>query len=221
MNQVNHMKWLQEKLIPNLESKSVIVVDNASYHNVQLNRHPTSNARKGEMLFWVDKRDIRYSSDMANAELYDLIKMHKPQYGTFAIDCLLADHGHPVLRLPPYHPDLNPIEKIWGIVKTRTAATNVNVKLRDVPQLAEQNFAAVTVEEWAAACRHVKAVEEEHMSREHEMDSVMERIIINADEDDDDANDTSESTVSCEENDDIQGVGPVVSDSLFWFVKAK
>jgi hypothetical protein len=26
-------------------------------------------------------------------------------------------------------------------------------------QLAEQNFAAVTMEEWAAVCRHIKAVE--------------------------------------------------------------
>ena len=34
INHANYMKWLQEKLIPNLESKSVIVVDNASYHNV-------------------------------------------------------------------------------------------------------------------------------------------------------------------------------------------
>jgi len=93
------MKWLQEKLIPNLESKSVIVVDNASYHNVQLNRHPTSNARKGEMLLWLDKRGIRCSSDMTKAELYDLISMHKLQYETFAIDRLLADRGHTVLRL--------------------------------------------------------------------------------------------------------------------------
>jgi hypothetical protein len=53
-------------------------------------------------------------------------------------------------------------------------------------------------------------VEEEYMSREQEMDSVMERIIINADYD---GNDTSESTVSCDDNDDIQGVGPIVSDS--------
>jgi hypothetical protein len=45
------------------------------------------------------------------------------------------------------------------------------------------------------------------MSREHEMDSIMERIIINADDDD-----MSESTVSCDDNDDIQGVGPIVSD---------
>ena len=49
MNHVNYKKWLQEKLTPNLESKSVIVVNIASYHNVQLNWHPTSNARKGEI----------------------------------------------------------------------------------------------------------------------------------------------------------------------------
>ena len=78
-------------------------------------------------------------------------------------------------RLPPYHPDLNPIEKIWGIMKTRIAAKNVTFKLRDVQQLAEQNFAAVTMEEWADVCRHVKAVEEEYMSREHEKDNIMEK----------------------------------------------
>ena len=44
------------------------------------------------------------------------------------------------------------------------------------------------------------------------MDSVMEKIVINAD-DDDDNDDTSESTVSYDDNDDIQGVVPIVSDS--------
>jgi transposase len=83
---------------------------------------------------------------MTKAELYDLIKMHKPQYETSAIDCLLAEHGHAVIRLPPYHTDLNPIEKIRGIVKTRVATKNITFKLRDVQQLAEQNFAVVTVE---------------------------------------------------------------------------
>jgi len=73
----------------------------------------------------------------------------------------------------------------------------------------EQNLAAVTREERAAVCRHVKALEEECTSREHEMDSVMERIIINAD----DGDYMSESTVSCDDNDDIQGTGPIVSDS--------
>ena len=55
MNHANYKKWLQEKLVPNLESELVFVVDSASYHNVQLNQHATSNARKCEMLFWLDK----------------------------------------------------------------------------------------------------------------------------------------------------------------------
>ena len=42
------------------------------------------------------------------------------------------------------------------------------------------------MEEWAAVWRYLKAVEEEYMSREHEMDRVMEKIIINDDDDNDD-----------------------------------
>ena len=83
--------------------------------------------------------------------------------------------------------------------------------LRDVQKLAEQKFAAVTMEQWAAVCRHVKAVEEECMSRDREIDSVMDRIIINADDNDND--DMSASSVNCDDNDDIQGVGPIFSDS--------
>jgi hypothetical protein len=60
------------------------VVNSASYHSVQLNWHPTSNARKSEMLFWLDKHGIRYSSNMTKSELYNLIKMHKPQYEALA-----------------------------------------------------------------------------------------------------------------------------------------
>ena len=69
MNHTNYMKWLQEKLIPNLEPTSVIVIDSASYHNVQLNRHPTSNATKVEMLFWLGNHGGTVPK-----------KMHKPLY---------------------------------------------------------------------------------------------------------------------------------------------
>jgi len=112
-----------------------------------------------------------------------------------------------VIRLPPYHPDLNRIKNV-GCREDQNSCKYVTFKLRDVKQLAEQNVAAVTVEGWAAVGRHVEAVEEEYMSRDHEMDSVMERIITNADDDN-----TSESSVSCDDNADIKGVGPLFSDS--------
>ena len=40
------------------------------------------------------------------------------------------------------------------------------------------------MQEWVTVCRHVKAVKEEYVSSEHDMDRVMDKIIINANEDD-------------------------------------
>lgn len=197
---------MQENLIPNLESNSVIVVDNASYHNVQTNRPPTTNSKKCDMLSWLETRNVRHRAEMTKVELYDIIKMHKPQYESFAIDGLLAEHGHTVVRLPPYHPDLNPIEQIWGIVKSRVAVKNVTFKLQDVKLLAEETFADVSVEQWAAVCRHVKAVEEEYISREYEIDSVSDKIIINLNDD------TSDSSV-VSDDDDMTEVVPLPCDS--------
>ena len=77
-----------------------------------------------------------------------------------------------MIRLPHYYPNLNPTDKIWSSVKNRIAAKNVTFKLRDVQQLAEENFSAVTKEEWAAVWRHVKSVEEEYINREHKMDDM-------------------------------------------------
>jgi transposase len=61
--------WFKHTLIPKLNRKCVIVMDNASFH--------------------------------------------KPR----RIRKLLNRHGHRVLWLPPYSPDLNPIEKKWAEVK--------------------------------------------------------------------------------------------------------
>lgn len=61
--------WLTQDLIPNLSEKSVVVMDNATFHK-----------RK----------------DMQKA---------------------LSEAGHTLLYLPPYSPDLNPIEHKWAQIK--------------------------------------------------------------------------------------------------------
>lgn len=45
-NAANFIKYLREKIIPNLSERSVLVMDNISYHNMQEERCPTSNYRK-------------------------------------------------------------------------------------------------------------------------------------------------------------------------------
>ncbi len=61
--------WVENILLPNIPNKSIIVMDNATFH-------------KGK-------------------------EMQK----------LINDAGHTLLYLPPYSPDLNPIEKKWAQAK--------------------------------------------------------------------------------------------------------
>ncbi|XP_045485798.1 uncharacterized protein LOC123689511 [Pieris rapae] len=55
MNGDNFSKWLQEKLIPNLEPNSLIVMDNASYHCIKINKRVTMNSKKQEMQDFIKK----------------------------------------------------------------------------------------------------------------------------------------------------------------------
>lgn len=59
-----------------------------------------------------------------------------------------ADHY--VLRLSPYHPDLNPIENIRIIVVNR----NVTYKLLDLIPIAVEAFNIIISEDWRKICRH-------------------------------------------------------------------
>ena len=62
----------------------------------------------------------------------------------YKVDEFLKKKGHEVLRLPPYHCDLNPIEFIWGILKNRVAINNTTFKLEAESQRVQQEFSNVT-----------------------------------------------------------------------------
>jgi transposase len=185
MNSENFMKWLTEKFVKNVSAKSVLVVDNASYHNVPVQASPTSAWKKADMQKWLMERGIFFEQKCTKAELYGIIKVHKPVHKIYKIDQILAESNIPVLRLPPYHPELNPIEKIWALMKNHVAAYNTTFKLDDVRKLAEAKFEAVTVQQWQNICSHVEKIEVEYMKREYIVDEVEDLIIsINGEESD-------------------------------------
>lgn len=77
MNFTNYEKWLRTQLIPNLSPNSVVVIDNAPYHNKLMNPAPTSNDKKAKMESWLIEKGIPYENDMRKPQLYDLIKKTK------------------------------------------------------------------------------------------------------------------------------------------------
>jgi hypothetical protein len=80
---------------------------------------------KKDMQKWLNERNIFFDFSETKPEVYEKVKIPKPNRQVYAIDKLLSEHGHSVLRLPPYHPELNPIELIWVLVKNYVAAHNV------------------------------------------------------------------------------------------------
>ena len=57
---------------------------------------------------------------MLKPELYELCKRLAPP-PEYKLDRIAEAAGHSILRTPQYHPELQPIETCWGIVKNYMA----------------------------------------------------------------------------------------------------
>ncbi|CAG4981385.1 unnamed protein product [Colias eurytheme] len=91
------------------------------------------------------------------------------------IDDILQPYGIKVLRLPPYHPELNPIENVWGILKNYIASHNVDQNVREIMKLINERLSQIDEGMWGNTCRHVQKKEEEYY-RHFDMES---EFIIN------------------------------------------
>ncbi len=176
MNHENFMQWVRTQLLPNLPPNSVLVLDNAAYHNVPVEKNITTASRKQEMLDWLDKHKISYAANLTKPELYEIIKLKKASIpARYKLDVLMEAHGHKVVRLPPYHPDLNAIEPVWAALKNDVAAKNTTFKLDDVEKLARQRFTELGPEMWKRQTERVKKTELTLWQKEIAMDAITDK----------------------------------------------
>ncbi|KAL0830040.1 hypothetical protein ABMA28_003498 [Loxostege sticticalis] len=104
MNFENYEKWLKSQLMRNLPANSVVVA-------------------------WLTEKGIQHEkTQLKKPQLYNLIKANKER---FIIDRILAEQGHQVLRLPPYHPDLNPIKTIKLIIQVNGDSSDDSIDESD------------------------------------------------------------------------------------------
>lgn len=119
----NFTKWVEERLIPNLDQPSAIVMDNASYHSMRTDKCPTSSTRKADIQDWLRRHGVPFRQEMLRAQLLELVRVNRLP-PTYTIDELLRSHGHEA----PYHPDFNAIEMIWSQMKDIVRKTNLTFR---------------------------------------------------------------------------------------------
>ncbi|KAH9635902.1 hypothetical protein HF086_002462 [Spodoptera exigua] len=152
MNSENYTKWLRIQLIPNLPPISVLIIDNAPYHNKHFDPALNSNAKKADMQSWLSEKGIAFEETMLKLQLYKLTQKSIQK----RIDRILAEHNHSVQLLPPYHPDLNPIEMAWAAIKGFVASKNTKWNVSHVFDLIKEKLALIGAEEWAELCHKIK-----------------------------------------------------------------
>jgi transposase len=159
MNQTMFTKWFREKLLPNIPAHSLIIMDNAAYHNVLSPvSAPTPSCKKEKIRSWLEQNGFPVKDDCLKAELVDILTKIGPK-PTYILDEIASKQGHEVLRTPPYHPELQPIETCWGIVKNEIAR-NCDFTMNNLILQLENAFDKVTAKTCAGLIRKVREVED-------------------------------------------------------------
>lgn len=162
--------WFKEKLLPNISPGSLIVMDNASYHNT-LSKHsaPTPACSKDKIRAWLEQNKISCRDDCLKAEMVELLKKIAPE-PDYAIDVIAREYGHEVIRTPPYHPELQPIELCWGVVKNHVAR-NCDFTMKNLIDNLEDGFENVTAETCVKIISKVRKTEDQFWKEDLKLDA--------------------------------------------------
>lgn len=192
MDHEKFKRWFEEQLLPNINERSLIIMDNASYHSKIENKIPTCSNRKSEIVEWLSANNVQHDPSVSKQKLIQIAKLNKEKQ-RYVIDEIARANGHQVLRLPPYYCQFNPIELIWAQVKSdvRSKNSNSNQSLKIVDELTRAAINKVTKEDWKKCIAHVKKIEDEYRSKDIAREHLLENFVVNIDDETDETSEGS------------------------------
>ncbi|KAJ4440513.1 hypothetical protein ANN_08654 [Periplaneta americana] len=201
MNAENYCRWMENELLPKLESHRIIVMDNAKYHNVEIDKRPTTATPRHKIVEWLRKHEIDFIESDTRSQLLQIVKgvHHKRRY---VVDELIMKYGHIPLQLPPYHPDLNSIELVWGDIKGQVASQSIGTSLGEKKSLVLKLMNEYPSEKWRKCCEHVRKIEDKYLDQECTVDAAVDSVIISLSNGSDDSSRSSAADLSSETDSD-------------------
>ena len=110
MNGIAFLNWFENQLMPALKKPSVVVLDNAIYHNMKTEDTVCPNfSKKKEERNCLVRHIVAFTPNETKKILYEKIKLNKTPV-VYKKDMIANHHGQKVLRTPVRHCELNLIE---------------------------------------------------------------------------------------------------------------
>ncbi len=88
----------------------------------------------------------------------------------YAIDKIARSNGHDVIRTPPYHPELQPIETCWGVVKNHVAK-NCDFTMINLIEQLDSGFDKVTAKTCAKIIAKMRGIEDDFWTEDLKLDA--------------------------------------------------
>ncbi|ETN12219.1 hypothetical protein PPTG_09105 [Phytophthora nicotianae INRA-310] len=145
-------------------------MDGAGYHKRLTNEMPTTRSLRSwledhlnKVGKWVYRRDVNKNV------LLSLAKLNKPK-AIYAANTIATRYNHQLYYTPPYHPTLQPIEIIWGLLKYRIAGDPPKSGADAVEKVLD-GLARITPAEWLDRFRHVQKIEDEYVALQKSLEN--------------------------------------------------
>jgi transposase len=183
MNESTFKKWFCEQLLPNIPDNSVVIMDNASYHNMYSEDGvPPLNSRKTVLQKWLQHNGVKYDELCLRPQLIELIREHRPKRKFLLDDMLCNDPEYKhrnieILRTPQYHPELQPIEKCWAVMK-QYIGKNCDFTKKGLLDNIQNSWAKVTMKTMRGIMEKVQYWEDYHFQQDDLLDDVDESECI-------------------------------------------
>ena len=156
--------------IPKASSNAALILNRAACHDMLTDfaRAPTISVRKDKLIHCVEKWGgplaewgwpSRWRAEKVKAQLLEAENIIKPAPKYRAQE--IADKfGIAISFLPIAHPELNPIEMVWGKAKSRCASRSKEMKLSILEDAAKEEFQKVDGAAWRKHEDHATEAED-------------------------------------------------------------
>ena len=159
-------------------SQCLIIMDGAASHKRRIDPPPSVNEKKAKQVEWLVAHGVQTDASLTKAELVEQVNENKG-VTSYVVVGIAKELNHKVLFTPPYHPELQPIEKIWEVAKNYLRAYPVETPMMLIDAVRNALCYHTGTAAWAGARKSVLKWEDEYWTRSEKEE------MIDSDDDDD------------------------------------
>ena len=139
-------------------------------NNVEIDKKLNTASLRSYIVNWLSQHGVDFNYSDSRNKLIQLTKTvnHKKLY---IVDEIVMKHGN--------HPDLHPIELVWGEIKGEVTQQNIGSStVEHKEQLLRKLFSEYLPEKWKKCSEHVRMIEDKYCEEDGIVNSEVNSMII-------------------------------------------